>query len=767
MSSRLYYRIKPLLPRAVRMALRRHHARRILTRSGDVWPILERAGREPANWPGWPDGKEFAFVLTHDVESEAGLRQVRKLAELEMEMGFRSSFNFIPEGEYKVSKELREWLVDNGFEVGVHDLHHDGHLYSSRKAFRKHADRINHYLEEWGAVGFRSGFMLRRLDWLHDLNILYDASTFDTDPFEPQPGGAETIFPFTISDGNERRYVELPYTLPQDSSLFLVLGNSSPDIWTRKLAWIQAKGGMALLNVHPDYIDFDGTQGKTCYGADIYRQFLSRLRADCDGHCHFALPRSIARWYLDSVFCVSEPSAKDVRETTETGSSSQGLLSLPCRVEPKVQSLVGKRVGVVLLSDYRNDPRPRRAAEALARLGARVDIVSIQGHASQSLRETINGVSVLRVPMRRNRGGVLTYAVHYFGFLAVAALVLCKRSFGQNYDIVHVHNMPDFLVFSAVVPKLLGAKVILDLHDPMPELMRTIFGVREESFGVRCFKWAERVSFAYADALITVNHTCKKIFAGRSCSADKISVIMNSPDEEIFQLRSPNARPTDRERFIIMYHGSLVERNGLGLAVEAMATVSALVPSAELRIYGAPTPFLESVLEDARRRNLGHCVKFEGARKIEEIVGEIDRSDVGIIPNLRSIFTEINTPTRIFEFLFRGKPVIAPFAPGVLEYFSQHDLVCFELGSAASLAEQICFVFNHPNQIQEITKRGQEVCKRHRWSEEQQQFAGLVERLLGGINSASSPTIGEPLELSHGRSMANYDGITASVRESV
>ena len=116
-----------------------------------------------------------------------------------MEFGFRSSFNFIPEGDYRVPAALRAWLTDRGFEVGVHDLHHDGKLYSSRDEFRRKAHRINSYLKEWNAVGFRSGFMLHNLNWIRDLDIQYDASTFDTDPFEPQPDGVDTIFPFWVS----------------------------------------------------------------------------------------------------------------------------------------------------------------------------------------------------------------------------------------------------------------------------------------------------------------------------------------------------------------------------------------------------------------------------------------------------------------------------------------------------------------------------------------------------------------------------------------
>jgi hypothetical protein len=117
----IYYRCKPFIPWRVRFAARRMHAMSIKSKCADVWPIKESAGRQPKGWVGWPEQKQFAFVLTHDVESAVGLDRVRQLAELEMKFGVRSSFNFIPEGPYRVSKPLLDWLVDNGFEVGVHE----------------------------------------------------------------------------------------------------------------------------------------------------------------------------------------------------------------------------------------------------------------------------------------------------------------------------------------------------------------------------------------------------------------------------------------------------------------------------------------------------------------------------------------------------------------------------------------------------------------------------------------------------------------------
>ena len=129
------------------MALRRWFALRKPDSVLEQWPILPGSEKPPANWPGWPDGQQFAFVLTHDVEGPEGLAKVRKLAELEMQLGFRSCFNFIPESDYTVPATLRTWLRENGFEVGVHDLHHDGKLFSSREVFQKGVPTINHHLK--------------------------------------------------------------------------------------------------------------------------------------------------------------------------------------------------------------------------------------------------------------------------------------------------------------------------------------------------------------------------------------------------------------------------------------------------------------------------------------------------------------------------------------------------------------------------------------------------------------------------------------------
>ncbi len=722
--TKIYYRFKPFIHPALRSGVRRILARRLRPNVGHIWPIMPGSERRPEDWRGWPGGKKFAFVLTHDVEGQAGLDKCRALKQLEEELGFRSSFNFIPEGGYSVPAELRADLQRDDFEVGVHDLRHDGWLYQSRREFVQNASRINHYVREWNASGFRSGFMLHNLDWLHELDIQYDASTFDTDPFEPQPEGRHTIFPFWIPGGQadgqsaDRGYVELPYTLPQDSTLFLLLGETTPEIWKRKLDWVAEHGGMVLLDTHPDYMSFDSSrpQTNTAYPASIYREFLSYVRDKYADEYWHALPREVAGHV--------RPRAAHAAATAANGRP----------VSPRAGRLRNRCGAVLLFSHYPADPRPRRAAEALAAEGVTIDVICLTDAPNEPRRETFGSVNVLRLPLRRHRAGKLSYIGQYSTFIATCFAYLAVRSFTRRYDFVHVHNMPDVLVFSAVVPKLLGAKVILDLHDPMPELMQTIFKLPEDSLSVRILKRLEKASIRFADLVLTVNLACKKIYSSRSCMPEKIHVVLNAPDEGIFHFRAQNGSLPNGEiltkPFEILYHGSLVPRNGFDLAVDALEILQKKVPLAKLTVCGQRTAYFDRVYESVEQRGLAKSVEYLGARDLPAIVELINRCDLGIIPNHRNIFTELNTPTRIFEYLSLGKPVIAPKAPGIQDYFGDNDLIYFELGDAKDLARQMEYAFSHPQQVAETIKRGQAIYLAHTWEREKRSFLEVVNDLV-------------------------------------
>jgi len=297
-AQRLYYHLKPLLPRAATRLLRQIN--RIPTQANFPlrWPIedryarfqwetvrqlLEIAGRRASPFIHfWPEGRRLAFVLTHDIEMADGQAFVRQVADLEESLSFRSSFNFVPE-RYRLDQGLMRELRARGFEVGVHGLKHDGKLFQSQEEFLRRAARINQYLKEFGAVGFRAPLTHRHPEWMQALEIEYDLSFFDTDPFEPMSGGTMSVWPFAMG-----HFMELPYTLVQDYTLTAVLREKTPRIWLKKIEFINSYYGMALVNTHPDYLEAPNTWR-------VYEEFLREMKRR--GGYWQALPCQVAAWW--------------------------------------------------------------------------------------------------------------------------------------------------------------------------------------------------------------------------------------------------------------------------------------------------------------------------------------------------------------------------------------------------------------------------------------------------------------------------------------
>lgn len=295
----LYYRVKPIMPRPLTRALRQVRAALMPDQCSTHWPIDDRYarfqwalmrallvqhGQEAVSYLRfWPQQKRFALVLTHDVETAQGQHHARAIADLEESLGFRSSFNFVPE-RYPLDHDLLRDLRARGFEVGVHGLNHDGRLFSSRQIFEQRAPRINHYLDEFETGAFRSPCTIRNPLWLQELDIEYDMSFFDTDPYEPISGGVMSIWPFMLG-----RFVELPYTLVQDYTLTRVLKETTPQIWLDKVEFIRRYHGMALINTHPDYLQNPVT-------GQVYHDFLRAIQPLEREYWH-ALPGEVAAWW--------------------------------------------------------------------------------------------------------------------------------------------------------------------------------------------------------------------------------------------------------------------------------------------------------------------------------------------------------------------------------------------------------------------------------------------------------------------------------------
>ena len=295
-----YYLLKPLLPRAVQLALRRRHARRRAQRGFPRWPTedllvrhQEECFRREIRASGgdrvpfvnfWPGGHRFAFVLTHDVEGPAGIRNIERVRKVERAHGVMSSWNFVAE-DYEIPNGLFEKLRADGCEIGLHGIHHDHRLWRDEQTFERTLPTIHRYLKDWQVVGWRSPVTYRNADWMPRLGVLYDSSYPDTDPFEPQAGGCCSIFPFFIDD-----LVELPITLVQDHTMWEILRQPGIDLWLEKSHWIRDNHGLVNADVHPDYLIRQDR-------LDLYDEFLGRLTA-LEGGWH-ALPRDVASWWKD------------------------------------------------------------------------------------------------------------------------------------------------------------------------------------------------------------------------------------------------------------------------------------------------------------------------------------------------------------------------------------------------------------------------------------------------------------------------------------
>ncbi len=287
---KLYYKLRPFIPIPLRQFLQRERNQGIDAPVDWYLPIqfVEAFRQAVLNSDvqqvihPWPDDYQMSAVLTHDVETKMGVALVDRLAAIEEKYGLRSAWNFIPY-KYNVDPGLLRDLKDRGHEIGVHGYNHDGRLFESRRTFDRRTGPINQALATYGSTGFRAPMVHRNLNWLQSLNVDYDASCFDIDPFQAMPGGIGSVWPFIAG-----KFVELPYTLPQDHTLLISLGETTSRIWEDKLAYLRTLAGMAMLVTHPDYLDIPQRLG-------VYESFLEHLKSQTD--CWHVLPVEIAKWW--------------------------------------------------------------------------------------------------------------------------------------------------------------------------------------------------------------------------------------------------------------------------------------------------------------------------------------------------------------------------------------------------------------------------------------------------------------------------------------
>jgi glycosyltransferase involved in cell wall biosynthesis len=281
------------------------------------------------------------------------------------------------------------------------------------------------------------------------------------------------------------------------------------------------------------------------------------------------------------------------------------------------------------------------------------------------------------------------------------------------------------------VPRLRGAKIILDLHDPMPELYCGIYAVRQQHFIYRLLCRIERWSIAFADKVLTPNISFKALFASRNGAADKVEIVMNSPQPAIFdaeKYETPACAPG--RTFTLMYHGLLVERHGLDLAIEAMSRLNGEAPGLKLEIYGDRTEYVDRIVRQVDELKISEFVHFHGYKTQTEIAQAIVSIDLGVIPNRLNGFTNINFPTRIFEYLAMNKPVMVPRTKGVTDYFGEEEILFFQPGDIDDLAGKLAWAYHHPSELQSMMERGREVYRRNTWAAQERRLIAVAGSLL-------------------------------------
>ncbi len=723
----LYFALKPYLPDRMRTLLRKWYSHRALGNPRADWPIDEAAGRKPANWPGWPGGKQFAVVLSHDVEGSEGLRKTMALAAVEEKLGFKSSFNFVPEGEYRVPVELREQLSARGFEVGVHDLRHDGKLYRSREAFRRNAERINHHIREWNVCGFRSAFMLHRLEWLHDLEIEYDASTFDTDPIEPQPDAASTIFPFWVSrpgiagqaasGGTEspaksrNGYIELPYTLPQDSTLFLFLGQEDISLWKKKVEWIAERGGMVLLNLHPDYVSHAGeSRGiRKDYPVRLYQEFLQHLREKYSGGYWHGLPREVSR-HARSAYPAGGPRRP-------------------------------RHACMLSYSFFEQDNRVQRYAKALAARGDTVDVLTLRPASSPDAPASggrpappsrfLPGIRVYHVQGRvRDEKKITDFAGRMASFFYKSSRLLNELRKIRQFDVIHVHNVPDFLVFAAWFAKRRGSRVILDLHDLLPEFYASKFKTRPGSPLFRALLLCERLSCHFADHVIVSNHLWRDKVALRTSLTERCSAMVNHVDTQPYRQLAESrghAHPT-RQPLIAAFPGGFYHHQGLHIAIESLARVRVRYPEVELHLVG-DGPERQRLQELAQKLDLQDAVRILPSVPISKVPEFLATADIGIVPKMADGFGNEAYSTKIMEFMAAGVPVLASSTKIDRFYFGAGEVKFFESGNPDDMARAWIELLENPSERANLVRKGFDYVDSHGWERNAAEYLDLFDRL--------------------------------------
>ena len=387
-----------------------------------------------------------------------------------------------------------------------------------------------------------------------------------------------------------------------------------------------------------------------------------------------------------------------------------------------------RRVGMITYSFYESDNRVMRYAETLARRGDAVEVFALRRSPEMPREEIINGVRVFRIQTRfgkNDQSGAADFLWPLLRFLVVSSWWITRRHWRGRYDVVHVHNIPDFLVFAAWYPKLTGAKVILDIHDIVPEFFGSKFGVSERSVTVRALKVVEKLSAAFANHVILSNHLWLDKYTARSARPEKCSVFINHVDERIFH---PRPRSGSARRPVIMFPGGLQWHQGVDIAIHAFARLRQRLPNAEFHIYGDGN-MKPKLVALAQELGLNGSVRFFNPLRLQQIADVMAEADLGVVPKRADSFGNEAYSTKIMEFMSLGVPLVVSSTKIDRYYFDDSVVRFFESGDAAALAEAMCEVLSDDELRCGLVARASEYVTRQSWGNRQADYLRLVDSL--------------------------------------
>jgi glycosyltransferase involved in cell wall biosynthesis len=380
---------------------------------------------------------------------------------------------------------------------------------------------------------------------------------------------------------------------------------------------------------------------------------------------------------------------------------------------------------MVAYTNYEGDNRVMRYAETLASRGDQVDVIALRGRHDES-DQVVNGVNVIKIQRReRNEKGRFSYLFRLLAFLLKSAWVLNKRHREKPYDLIHVHSVPDFLVFSAWLPRLHGAKVILDIHDVLPELYISKFGAGKESWIFKMLLFVERASSRAADHVIIANDLWRERLVARSVPEEKCTSILNFPDGRIFH-RTETKRHDGP--FVILYPGSLNWHQGLDLAIQAFARIQNQAPGVEFHIYGGGAE-KEKLRLLAQTLGLDSKVFIHGGMPLREIVKVMQNADLGVVPKRGNSFGNEAFSTKTLEFMSLGVPLIVADTAVDRYYFNDSLVKFFRSGDEEDLAATMLQMIGDSELRGQLANNGLEFASRNNWESHQSIYLNIVNAL--------------------------------------